>query len=221
MKHWLNSSLSRLRAYLLSLSERNRRLVVLVTVLLIFAVSIEFGWNAPGAKLHQQSSDYAKVEASLNKVKKQYEEMQAGTHKSEREIQQEQIEKLQAEIAAIDKKIDNFSSQFIASQDVTGALKKLLKGTAGVKIVRMENKEPQVIEMAGLQGRQAQQYYRHDIELELEGSYRALLSYLQKMEQLPWRLNWQHYHFESVAYPRLKAVIQLSTLANSKTWISG
>ncbi len=61
--------------------------------------------------------------------------------------------------------------------------------------------------------------FRHTLQLELEGTYLAVLGYLETLESLPWRMYWQSIEIDTVDFPKNRIVIEVSTLSFDPEWI--
>lgn len=62
-------------------------------------------------------------------------------------------------------------------------------------------------------------FYRHGLEIEVEGSYAACLAYLNAIEALPWRLYWQVLELDVIDYPQNRIRIEVGTLSLDEGWI--
>jgi MSHA biogenesis protein MshJ len=62
-------------------------------------------------------------------------------------------------------------------------------------------------------------FYRHGLEIEVEGSYAACLDYLNAIEALPWRLYWQVLELDVIDYPLNRIRIEVGTLSLDEEWI--
>jgi MSHA biogenesis protein MshJ len=62
-------------------------------------------------------------------------------------------------------------------------------------------------------------FYRHGLEIEVEGSYAACLEYLNAIESLPWRLYWQVLELDVIDYPLNRIRIEVGTLSLDEEWI--
>jgi MSHA biogenesis protein MshJ len=58
--------------------------------------------------------------------------------------------------------------------------------------------------------------YKHTFEIELESTYPSTVSYLKRLDNLPWQLFWQSLQYESTEYPKGSLKIKIYTLSTSK-----
>ena len=62
--------------------------------------------------------------------------------------------------------------------------------------------------------------YRHQVEVEMAGSYLDLLKYLEDVEALPWRLTWTSVDLRTAIYPEIRLKGTLQTISASPTLIT-
>lgn len=62
--------------------------------------------------------------------------------------------------------------------------------------------------------------YRHQVEIEMAGSYLDLLKYLEDVEALPWRLTWTNVALRTASYPEIRLKGTLQTVSASPTLIT-
>ena len=91
-----------------------------------------------------------------------------------------------------------------------------MKTQTGLKFVSLKNKQaaPEFIESRGeLEAtvENVNTIYRHSVVLQMEGSYHDTLSYLKKLEQLPWRFFWQGVEIEASGYPNTLTTLDVYT----------
>lgn len=62
--------------------------------------------------------------------------------------------------------------------------------------------------------------YKHGLEIVFQGDYNSTLSYLKKLEQLPWKFYWEEVVYEVLDYPKAQIMVRIHTLSLDKGWIS-
>ena len=129
-----------------------------------------------------------------------------------------------ARIAAIQKRIDainselgNYAAELIDPAEMARVLEEILKEQTSLSLVRIRNKAPELI--TGGDESDTTSFYRHVLEIEVEGTYAACLDYLTAVEDLPWRLYWQLLDLEVIEYPQNRVRIEVSTLSLDEEWI--
>jgi MSHA biogenesis protein MshJ len=124
---------------------------------------------------------------------------------------------IQRRIDEINEDLGNYASELIDPGEMARVLEEVLKEQTSLRLVRMANLPPESI-TAGEQ-ESATRFYRHVLEIEVEGSYRACMDYMSEIEALPWRLYWQLLDLEVVEYPLNRIRIEVSTLSLDEEWI--
>ncbi|WP_455203599.1 hypothetical protein [Kaarinaea lacus] len=64
------------------------------------------------------------------------------------------------------------------------------------------------------------QIFKHGLEIEFQGDYLSTLSYLKKLETLPWKFYWDEVAYEVLEHPTAQITLKIHTLSLDKGWIS-
>lgn len=117
----------------------------------------------------------------------------------------------------LDKALARTSVQIISPQEMSALLEQLLKSQPGLEFVSLKNKAatPEFIESPDeLEAavNNVNTIYRHSVVLQMEGGFHNALSYLKKLEQLPWRLFWHDVEIETSGYPNALITLEVYTL---------
>lgn len=197
----------------LSLRER---VLVMITALLVFAALWYGLLIEPLAKRAVQSR--AEIEA--------FEERIAAANQSlEDQIlqlgggqdQRLRIASLQSRIDEINTTLGSHAAELIDPAEMAKVLEGVLREQSRLNLVRIGNTTPQALSTGDTED--AATFYRHGLEIEVEGSFAACLEYLDAIEALPWRLYWQLLDLEVIEYPRNRIRIEVSTLSLDEEWI--
>jgi MSHA biogenesis protein MshJ len=131
--------------------------------------------------------------------------------------QRTRIASLQRRIDEINATLGNHAAELIDPAEMAQVLEGVLKEQSQLTLVRIRNTTPD--SLAADEDPDAVTFYRHGLEIEVEGSYAACLDYLNAIEALPWRLYWQVLELDVIDYPRNRIRIEVSTLSLDKEWI--
>ena len=117
----------------------------------------------------------------------------------------------------LNKALASTSVQIITPQEMSSLLEQLLESQAGLKFVSLKNKAATAEFVESQDELEAavnnvNTIYRHSVVLQMEGSYHNALSYLKKLEQLPWRLFWHDVEIETNGYPNAVITLEVYTL---------
>ncbi len=131
--------------------------------------------------------------------------------------QRARIAKLDQQIAAINETLGDYAAELIDPAEMTQVLEGVLRNQSALSLVRIRNLPSETL--AASEEEDATRFYRHGIEIEVEGSFFAVVDYLNEVESLPWRLYWQILELDVVEYPRNRIRIEVSTLSLDEEWI--
>jgi MSHA biogenesis protein MshJ len=130
--------------------------------------------------------------------------------------------KLQAELESLNAQLASKSGGLIPPDRMVRVIHDVLSRQRGVRLVSLHNK-PMTALVQSLQAdapAPATGPYVHPVELVVEGRYLDLLDYLQALERLPWRFQWQTLELTTTEYPLNRVRIELSTLSMDRDWIA-
>ncbi|MBT8068579.1 MAG: type II secretion system protein M [Gammaproteobacteria bacterium] len=193
------------------------RLLVLFTALVLMAAL----WHTLLMQPLQQRA--AQTRAELTELENR---IASANHSLEEQIlqlagggdeQRTRIASLQRRIDEINATLGNHAAELIDPAEMAQVLEGVLKEQSQLTLVRIRNTTPD--SLAADEDPDAVTFYRHGLEIEVEGSYAACLDYLNAIEALPWRLYWQVLELDVIDYPRNRIRIEVSTLSLDKEWI--
>lgn len=133
------------------------------------------------------------------------------------DAQRTRIASLRDRIAEINAILGDHAAELIDPSEMAQVLEGVLKEQSRLSLVQISNTAPEFL--AASDDEDAVTFYRHGLEIEVEGSYLACLEYLDAIEALPWRLYWQVLELDVLEYPRNRIRIEVSTLSLDKEWI--
>jgi MSHA biogenesis protein MshJ len=127
------------------------------------------------------------------------------------------IASLRQRIDEINAALGDHAGELIDPSEMARVLEGVLKEQSRLTLVRIRNTTPEFLSASEDEGDVT--FYRHGLEIEVEGSYAACLEYLNAIESLPWRLYWQVLELDVIDYPRNRVRIEVSTLSLDEEWI--
>ncbi|NOR66548.1 MAG: hypothetical protein GQ528_04245 [Woeseiaceae bacterium] len=129
----------------------------------------------------------------------------------------EKFLQVQQRLDEMNERLGGYAAELIDPAEMSRVLQGVLKEQSKLRLIRVRNLSPEALSASA--EAQTTTFYRHGLEIELEGSYLACLEYLQKIEDLPWRLYWQYLEIEVLEYPRNRIRLEVSTLSPDEEWI--
>ena len=199
-----------------SLSLRERLLVLLTALLLIVALWQTLLMHPLEQRAKETRAELAALEDRISAANSSLEE-QILQLAGGGDDQRSRIASLRRRIDEINATLGNHAAELIDPAEMAQVLEGVLKKRSKLTLVRIRNTMPEFLstddDPSGVT------FYRHGLEIEVEGSYAACLAYLNAIEALPWRLYWQVLELDVIDYPLNRIRIEVSTLSLDEGWI--
>lgn len=146
------------------------------------------------------------------------------------------LAELDARLAALNVELESRQRSLVPPERMREVLRDVVRGQDGIRIVGFKTLSPQPVALpdadeAALkdsdplrpEGR-AETYaspgfYRHGFEITVRGRYAELVAYLERLEALPWRLNWIEATLDASARPQLTLTLTVHTLSLEEAWL--
>ncbi|MGE5491718.1 MAG: hypothetical protein ACM31P_10590 [Actinomycetota bacterium] len=133
---------------------------------------------------------------------------------------------LQQQLGTVDERLKKLQDSLVPPAEMNGLLERLLSRHSGLRLISLKTLPPESIlgAKAGAEGKplsgQDFNVYRHGVELQLEGSYPEMLSYLNQLEKSDKKILWGSLNFSVVEHPRSRMTITVHTLGADKAWLA-
>jgi len=126
---------------------------------------------------------------------------------------------LKQQLAEANAQIQAFTTHLVSSSAMVNALEKILDENPELKLRGLKNEANFMITPPSaepLKNIQLVKLYQHDFTLQFEGNYFATLTYLQKLEALPWQFYWDRIEYKVTKYPQAEVSIKLHTISHDE-----
>ncbi len=135
----------------------------------------------------------------------------------------ERINTLQAESDRLQAMLESNIDNLVSPRQMTHLLEDLLKRQQSLQLLSLNNLPPRTMTAASgaRDSGEAPELFVHGLEMELAGTYRDLLNYLQQLQNLPRALVWDTVEIETTEYPAAIIRLQVYTLSLTEGWIGG
>jgi MSHA biogenesis protein MshJ len=200
------------------LSRRERSLVLIMGI-----VGISLGgyslWIEPELqRQHTQETQLAQLADHQQKVQALLQSTLAEPDPSN--IQQQQLQHLQRELSQVNEKLVQTGQTLLPPEQIPLLLENLLSRSRGLQLVNLRKLPPTPLSEHVASGAVASGLFKQGIEIQVEGRYADLLSYVESLEQLPQHLLWQNITLEVQTPPKSLLTLTLYTLSTDLTWLS-
>lgn len=124
-----------------------------------------------------------------------------------------------ARLAALNAEIGMRERSLVPPSKMAAVLKDVVRDGSGVRVVGIKTLSPQPVALEGAVEGAPPGFYRHGFEVTVKGSYASLVSYLARLEALPWRLNWVEASLDTADRPELTLTLTVHTLSLEEAWL--
>lgn len=176
--------------------------------------------------IFDERSNTLKVNANLGKKIKETRERQ---YQDPNTPLYEKLKIIRSEGDSYQQKINLLTQALVAPKQMVNLLERVLIQDKQLKLISLKNLPEQAVNIQGntntLRENPAPDQekemvealiYKHAFEIELEATYGSTLSYLKRLDGLPWQLFWQSLEYEGTEYPKGRLKIKIYTLSTSK-----
>ena len=127
-----------------------------------------------------------------------------------------------------DQNVRQVGGDLVAAGDMVSVLRGVLDQTGGLRLLSLQSVPRTEIAPGAPAAASAPtptaapdgaRLYRQGVDLEVEGSYEALLAYCQALEALPQHVLWGGMHLKADHHPRLVLTLRLYTLSPDSDWL--
>lgn len=149
----------------------------------------------------------------------------------------DKISNLKQQMAQRNQGINALITEEVNGQQMLKLLDQLLSKRQGLMLVKLEKDPPEVMlglsvastaasapaaasSVAAAQPRPSISANKHALRITLRGNYFDLLDYLERVEQLPYKINWVNLEYKVEHHPTGIMTLTFYTLGDNKSWLA-
>lgn len=226
----MKQQLESVSLYLNTLSLRERILVLLVLVTVIYVV-----WDGVfQTKLDQEGFRLQQAQKQ-NQQQQQQRDLQLAQNTAllaERNRTKKQtndvINDAREQLKQTQGKLDNVFENLVPPNKITELLRSLLLETNGLTLLSLNNEPAKNITPKPVNTDKKSEenktvlntsLYEHAATIKLSGNYQQLYQYLSALEHSRWRLFWDQLQYKVTDYPMAEITIRVHTISTDEHWI--
>ena len=212
VNHWFNSR-----------TLRERIVVTVATAAVLFVLAYIFIIDPQLKRKNQLERQFAEIQRTMIDLNTQESVILARSKTDPDKENRERIDQLQKQAAKLQGQLETSISNLVSPQQMIVVLKKILQEQKDLTLISLSNLTPQLIQIstADKAKHEGPNLYQHSLDMELRGNYRALLNYLESIQNMPRTLVWDTVEIETQDYPEATIRLRISTLGLSEGWIGG
>ena len=125
----------------------------------------------------------------------------------------------EARLAELNAELAMRTRSLVPPERMQQVLKNVVQEQGGIRIVRFKTLGPEPVSLTGAAEGAPPGFYRHGFEVTVSGHYSELVAYLERLETLPWNLNWIEATLDAAARPDLTLTLTIHTLSLEEAWL--
>lgn len=223
----LQAGLTKLRDRIDQLSLRERMLVFIAVLIMLFVVATNLLfaplWNEQQRLRKQLTSKHEQME----RLEAQLQTMLVQASKDPDADNRARLAALQQQLGTIDTALAAQTAGLVSPRDMARLVEDMLKRNRRLELVKIESLAPMPLgdeTKRQQQGKSAMPkagyvIYRHGTRIEFTGRYLDIVDYLKTLEALPWKMFWGEATLETEEYPHSRFTLVLYTLSLQEGWI--
>ncbi|MAD47120.1 MAG: hypothetical protein CMI02_12930 [Oceanospirillaceae bacterium] len=152
----------------------------------------------------QANQEYAHLQARLKAL-----------HDSRRvdpdQAVRDELARLKTQQSLLDERINTLTRALVSPGQMTSLLADMLTQNKDLITRSLQTLPAERVNLGD--GYDDVQLFRHSLQLTLDVTFPALVTYLQELDRVPWLLGWESLEFNIEDYPRGQVVLLVSTLS--------
>ncbi|MBO1518758.1 MSHA biogenesis protein MshJ [Oceanisphaera pacifica] len=218
-----------LQSRFIGLSQRERWLVLGASWALLAWVGLLIYESSLQASIEQQEQAQQSLERQINEQTQLSAELELAIAKLSNNGQEQQLARLNQRLSRLNENVDERMRTLVEPDQMSSLLLTMLEKSDGLTLLELGNQPPELLNANAMAeaanssntASYSQALYRHNLSLQLSGSYMALLDYVQQLEQLSGRIFWQGLEFEVEEYPQAIIRLNFFTISQHKELLRG
>ena len=123
----------------------------------------------------------------------------------------DELARLKTQQSLLDERINTLTRALVSPGQMTSLLADMLTQNKDLITRSLQTLPAERVNLGD--GYDDVQLFRHSLQLTLDVTFPALVTYLQELDRVPWLLGWESLEFNIEDYPRGQVVLLVSTLS--------
>jgi len=188
---------------------------VVVALALVQTLLIDVGQQ----RIRNADDRLQSARSTLVQIEQQQKLLASQTGRNPDRTAREALAAQETRLAGLNAELETRERSLIPPERMVQVLKDVVRGQSGVRIVAFKTLDPHPVSLPGAPEGSPPGFYRHGFEITVSGSYAELVAYLERLEALPWHLNWVEATLDAADRPDLKLTLIVHTLSLEETWL--
>lgn len=214
-----------------ALTQRERMIVFALAVVLLIALLNAVLLDSQAAKQRQLSRQLTQNQARMLEIQTELQQRMRMDAMDPDAANHKRLQMLKQQSAQMHAALQEMQKSIVSPDKMSDLLESILRQNGKLRLVSLKTLEatgltdsPSLSQPATKDKTESKPLpdavYRHGVELEIQGSYADLTSYLASLEALSWQLYWGNARLRVEEYPKATLVLTVFTLSLDKKWLN-
>lgn len=201
------------------LSLRERVFIFAAAMIVVFSLAQTLAIDSGQLRKRNATDRSQMAESAIQEIAQQRQMLGGAATRDPDQAARNMLAAQQAKLAELNAELETRGRALIPPERMQQMLKDVVQAQGGVRIVGFKTLEPKPVLLPGAAEGAPPGYYRHGFEVVVSGQYADLVSYLERLESLPWRLSWNEATLDTANRPELTLTLIVHTLSLEETWL--
>jgi MSHA biogenesis protein MshJ len=201
------------------LSLRERVFIFAAALIVVFSLAQTLAIDSGQLRKRNATDRSHMAESAIQEIAQQRQMLGGAATRDPDQAARNMLAAQQAKLAELNAELETRGRALIPPERMQQMLKDVVQAHGGIKIVGFKTLEPKPVLLPGAAEGAPPGYYRHGFEVMVSGQYSDLVSYLERLESLPWRLSWNEATLDTANRPELTLTLIVHTLSLEETWL--
>jgi len=200
-----------------TLQERERNIMLvgsgLLIILFCYVALIEPMWLS----MQKVNKNLTTIENFNYQLESKVHEAQNQERENPNKPLQDRYLQLTKQAESLDQQISLLTQALVPPQEMLSLLGNLVKAEKNARLISLNNLPLQTVTLSNnADDKTSGEIYRHGLELRIYGSYSDAVSYLNRIEALPWKVFIEDLSYSTEQYPNGILILKVYTLSTSQ-----
>ncbi len=202
-----------------ALSLRERVFVFAAAMIVVFSLAQTLAIDSGQLRKRNAADRFQMAESAIQEIAQQRQMLGGAATRDPDQAARNMLAAQEAKLAGLNAELETRGRALIPPERMQQMLKDVVQAQGGIRIVGFKTLAPKPVLLPGAAEGAPPGYYRHGFEVVVSGQYSELVSYLERLESLPWRLSWNEATLDTANRPELTLTLIVHTLSLEETWL--
>ena len=209
---------------------QREKIIIAFTVVFLITYGLHFALIKPVYdKKKRLISNESNYQQQVNDIRVQIADIQNALRQDPNEPIKIEITSLRSELDKIEKRLDTIMTQYVAPDQMTKELTRLLNTETSLRVVGLSTKPPIQLQIARTQTESSEsspgeaidipELYSHHFELVVTGEYFPLMNFVKKVLSKNDQFAVNKLKYEVLEHPKAQMTLSLVTISDSENVI--